>query len=56
LDATLFLEDSAGDVVGTAFREPVLAANVLDMAPGPASRTQLLSNMTRNPSNRRELE
>ena len=56
LDATSFLEDSAEKVLGTACGEPIRAANVLDMAPRPASRTQPLSNTPRNPSNRRELE
>jgi hypothetical protein len=56
LDATSFFEDSAKEVLGTAGGEPIRAANVLDMAPRPASRTQPLSNRPRNPSNRRELE
>src|SRR6266568_3576680 len=44
LDATSFLEDSAAEVLRTACGEPIRAANVLDMALRPASRTQVLSN------------
>jgi len=43
LDATSFFEDSAKEVLGTACGEPIRAANVLDMAPRPASRTQPLT-------------
>src|SRR5947208_10008152 len=56
MDATSFLGDSAGEVLRTACGEPIRAANVLDMVPRPASRTQVLSNTPRNPSNRRELD
>src|SRR6266480_2507791 len=56
LDATSFLEDSAGEVLRAACGEPIRAANDLDMAPRLASITQVLSNTTTNPSNRRELE
>ena len=56
LDATSFLEDSTEELLDTACGEPIRAANVLDMTPKPASRTQPLSKTPRNPSNRRELE
>ena len=56
LDAISFFEDSAKEVLGTACGEPIRAANVLEIAPRPASRTQPLSNRPRNPSNKRELE
>ena len=56
LDATSFFEVSSEDVLSTACGEPIRAANVLDIAPKPASRTQPVSNTIRNPSNRRELD
>ena len=56
LDAKSFLEDTAEELLCPACGEPIRAANVLDIAPILASRTQPLSNMPRNPSNRRELE
>jgi hypothetical protein len=49
-------KDSAEEVLGSGCGEPIRAANVLDLAPRPASRTQALSNTPRNPSHRRELE
>ena len=55
-NATSYLEDSADELADTARGELIRTANVLDIAPKPASRTQPLSNTTKNPINRRELE
>src|SRR6476660_5759026 len=55
LDGGSFSADNAC-VLDSACGELIRVANVLDMAPRPASRTQPLSNPPKNPSNRRELE
>ena len=51
-----FQKTAPEELLDTACGEPIRAANVLDVAPRPASRTHPLSNTPRNPSNRRELE
>src|SRR5436189_3538750 len=43
-NARSYLEDSADELAGIARGELLRAANVLDIAPKPASRTQPLSN------------
>src|SRR4029453_11093236 len=49
LDVISLLGDPAGEILGTACCEPIRAANDLDIAPRPVSRTQTLSKMARNP-------
>jgi hypothetical protein len=56
LDATPFLESIGEALPDTVCGEAIRVANVLDIAPKPASRTQPLSNTTKNPSKRRDLE
>ena len=54
LEATSLLEDTADEVLGTACAEPTRAANVLDIVPKPASKTQPMSNTASKPSNTRD--
>jgi hypothetical protein len=56
LDTKSFSKFSADELPCTDCDEPIRAANVLDMVPRLATRTQPLSNTTRNPHNRRDLE
>src|SRR5262245_37298668 len=44
LEETPVLEDTAEKLVSPACGEPTRAANVLDIAPKPASKTQPMSN------------
>ena len=50
------LEDTADELLCPAFGDPSRAANVLDIEPMIASRSNPLSKMITNPSNRRDLE
>ena len=55
-EETRLLEDTAEEVLSTACGEPARAANVLDIAPKPASKTQPMSNTANKPSNTRDFE
>ena len=50
------LEGTADELLCPARDDRSRAANVLDIEPMLASRSNPLSNMTTNPSNRRDLE
>lgn len=56
LEVTSLLEDIAEGGLSTACGEPARAANVLDIAPEPASKTPPVSNTASKPSNTRDFE
>lgn len=55
LDPTSLLEMNLEELLDSSAGEAIRAANVLDIAPKPANKTQPLSNTIRNPSNKRDL-